>query len=267
MKRFFIAAALTFAAALVLFAEPAYAFTGKGCVEGECKDCHKLGLEEAATLLKVERLKAKVTGVKEGPIKGIWEVHFEQAGKKGSIYVDYSKEFFFQGQFVPLERIGKPPELKKVDRSRIPLEDALVVGNKDAKHKIIVFDDPECPYCKKLHEEILKIVEEREDIVFFLKIYPLPIHPTAYEKARTIVCEKSVKLLEDAYDGKELPKADCETVAVDETIRLAAELGILGTPAIVLPNGSMIPGALETDLLLRLIDEIAANEGVGDKDD
>ena len=41
-------------------------------------------------------------------------------------------------------------KINKVDVSQIPVKDALVVGRKDAKTKVIVFTDPECPYCQKL---------------------------------------------------------------------------------------------------------------------
>jgi len=34
-------------------------------------------------------------------------------------------------------------EINKVDVSKIPLGDALVLGNRNAKYKVIVFDDPE----------------------------------------------------------------------------------------------------------------------------
>ena len=44
-----------------------------------------------------------------------------------------------------------------------------------------------------------KVVRERKDIAFYIKMFPLKIHPGAYDKAKTIVCEKSLKLLEDAY--------------------------------------------------------------------
>ena len=44
-----------------------------------------------------------------------------------------------------------------------------------------------------------KIVEERKDIAFFIKMNPLKNHPGAYEKAKAIVCEKSLALLDDAH--------------------------------------------------------------------
>ena len=99
-----------------------------------------------------------------------------------------------------------------------------------------------------------KIIEERKDISFYIKIYPLvKIHPGAYEKAKAIVCEKSLTLLDDALAGKPLPKPNCETTIVDENIRLAEKLGILSLPALVLPDGRVISGYVDSKTLTNLI--------------
>lgn len=99
-----------------------------------------------------------------------------------------------------------------------------------------------------------KIIEERKDIVFSIKMLPLPkIHPGAYDKAKAIVCEKSMTLLEDAYDKKQLPKPSCETTVVDENIRLAEKLGISSLPTLVFPDGRVISGYKDAKSLINLI--------------
>ena len=99
-----------------------------------------------------------------------------------------------------------------------------------------------------------KILEERKDLVFYIKLYPLKqLHPEAYEKSRAIVCEKSLTLLEDAFEKKAIPKANCDTTAVDETILLAEKLGISSTPTSVLPDGRLVPGAVDAKTLLDMI--------------
>lgn len=98
-----------------------------------------------------------------------------------------------------------------------------------------------------------KVIEKRKDIVFYIKMYPLPMHKTAYEKAKAIVCEKSLSLLEDAFEKKDLPAAKCETSVLDENIKLAEKLGIRGAPAIILPSGIVVPGYKDADSLISLI--------------
>ncbi len=98
-----------------------------------------------------------------------------------------------------------------------------------------------------------KVIEKRKDIAFYIKMYPLPMHKDAYAEAKAIVCEKSLLLLEDAFEKKSLPEAKCETSVLDENIKLAEKLGIRGTPAIILPSGVIVPGYKDADSLISLI--------------
>lgn len=233
----------------------AFAFQGAGCGQ-ECSTCHTLSKDEAKKLIKADAFKVDVTGIRMAPVKGLWEIEAAREGQRIIIYVDFAKKYLVEAKFIPLEQLGKPAELKKVDPAKIPLNDAVVMGNPMAATKVIVFDDPDCPFCKKLHEEIKKILKQRKDIAFYIKLYPLvDIHPDAYEKSKTIVCKKSAALLDDAFAGKKLPKPNCDTKEVDETIKLAKGLGITGTPAIIFPDGRLVPGYMAAPELLKLLEE------------
>lgn len=222
---------------------------------GECANCHSLTKEDAGKLLKVEKFKAEIKDIKISPIKGLWEVEISQGGKSFPVYIDFAKKYIVEGlRFMPIEQLGESEPLKKVDVSKVPIKEAILIGNPKAKKKVIVFDDPECPYCAKLHEEIKKIVEKRKDIAFYIKLFPLAIHPGAYGKSKAVICSKSAKTLDDAFANKPLPKANCDTGEIDANIKLAAELGIRGTPGIILPDGRLVPGYLPEDALLDMID-------------
>jgi len=80
------------------------------------------------------------------------------------------------------------------------------------------------------------------------------MHKDAYWKSKSIICNSSMKLLEDCYEEKKIDKTECETTEVDDTIKLADSLGITGTPAIILPDGRLRTGALPESELLDLID-------------
>jgi thiol:disulfide interchange protein DsbC len=98
-----------------------------------------------------------------------------------------------------------------------------------------------------------KVIEQRKDIAFYIKLYPLAMHKGSYEKAKAIECEKSLALLEDAYAKKELPKPTCETSVIDENIKLAEKLGISGTPALVMPDGRLLSGYRDAKDLIELV--------------
>jgi len=57
----------------------------------------------------------------------------------------------------------------------------LLFGNKDAKHKVLVFSDPECPFCRETVPNIFKAAKENPDKIA-LYYYHLPllrIHPVS----------------------------------------------------------------------------------------
>lgn len=100
-----------------------------------------------------------------------------------------------------------------------------------------------------------KVIAERKDIAFYIILYPLPMHKEAYVKSKTIICEKSLELLEAAFEKKPLPAPSCETKAVDENIKLAEKLGISGTPAVIFPDGTLVPGFMEAAAIITQIDK------------
>jgi thiol:disulfide interchange protein DsbC len=112
------------------------------------KESLALSVDEALTLLKNLDPNIKVLTVKPSPIEGLWEVDIETGGKKIPVYIDLSKKYLISGSIIDIkerkdltqERLS---EINKVDVSHIPLDDALVMGDKEAKYRVIVFDDPE----------------------------------------------------------------------------------------------------------------------------
>ncbi len=236
------------------FAAPASAFQGKGCM-GDCAACHSLDKAEANKILKTDKFNAKVTDIKSAPVKGLWEVEITKGGNTFNVYVDFGKKYLMQNvSFIPLEKIGKRPPLKKISLSDIPLDKAIVFGNPRAKNRIIVFDDPQCPYCAKLHKEIKKIIRERKDVAFYIKLFPLPSHPHSYGMSKAISCAGSTKMLDDAFAGKKLPEPSCETDEIDNNLKLGKKLGIHGTPGIIFPDGRLLPGYVPAEVLLDMLD-------------
>ncbi len=100
-----------------------------------------------------------------------------------------------------------------------------------------------------------KVVKERKDIAFYIKMFPLKIHPGAYDKAKAIVCENSLALLDSAFEKKQLPAPKCKTSVIDENLKLAEKLGITGAPTLILPNGRVVTGYKDANALKGLIDK------------
>ncbi len=99
-----------------------------------------------------------------------------------------------------------------------------------------------------------KIVSMRKDIVFYIKMIPPIGHTEAYEKSKSIVCEKSLALLREAFKMIPLPKPNCETLAIDENMKLFQNLSSMNVPIIILPDGKLLKGYKDTKTLIDLIE-------------
>jgi len=140
----------------------------------------------------------------------------------------------------------------------------LLFGNKNAKHKIVVFSDPQCPFCMETVPEIIKAAREHPE-TFALYYYHLPllrIHPVsgilvrvmhvAQEKGRNDVVEKLYSLKIDPqetdvakvlaavkkYTGFAVSKEEIEKPAVKNALKrdeeAAGRMMVSGTPTVYL---------------------------------
>jgi len=252
---------------LLLMSTSAWAFGQEGCGAGECRSCHSITVDEAKKIFSGAE---KVNSVGFAEVPGLFVVEIQDKGQKVPVYLDFSKKYIIAGNIYRLadgsniaDEKGRsatpepPRKLTFAELARIPIDDALLLGKTDARWKIIVFTDPECPWCKKLHAEMLKVVAANPQIAFLIKLFPLAMHKNAYPTAKSIICNHSLGLLEASYAGQPVPPAACETDVVDRTIALAGELGIKGTPALILPDGTIVPGYRDATALVKMIDEIA----------
>ncbi len=242
---------------VLIAAAPAAAFQKDGCGAGDCSSCHTLTKDEATEIL--DGLVHKVLSVGMSEVPGLWIAEVEGKNKQRvPVYIDFSKRYVISGTILDAktrENLTRRRviEMNRVDPSVIPLDDAIVIGDPSAGQKIIVFTDPECPYCRKLHPELSKAVERRPGLAFYVKMFPL--RKSSRAKAKTLVCTRSPELLDAAMAGRALPPPDCETDQLDKNVELGRSLGVRSTPTLVFPDGRVIPGAKTADKILLLLDE------------
>jgi thiol:disulfide interchange protein DsbC len=253
---------LTVAVSLII-ASSSFAMAKEGC-GGACNVCHTLTQKEAGDLLK--KIGVSVKSVKEAPAKGLFEIMVEKDSKQGILFMDYGKKHLMQGMIVDLENLQpvsshsqelpQPKQVTSVDVKTIPVDHAMIMGNPKATKKLYVFTDPDCPYCKKGHAELKKLAASAPDVAIYVMLYPLPMHPGAYDKARTVIETRNLELMDKAFDGKEIPKPakDSSKKAVDEIIAFANANGIGGTPTMIMPDGKIEVGMRDAETLKKMLE-------------
>ena len=245
---------------LTLLPSISYSFKNSGSTDGECSKCHSITPLEAKEILK--GIVDEVHAVDLSVVPGLYIIDATgNNGKRGIIYMDFGKNYIVSGSFMSIadrKNVTKMEmiQLHSVDITTIPLTDSIVIGDRGAPKKMILFTDPQCPFCRKFHPELKKVVEADPDVVIFIKMMPLAsLHPDSPRIARAILCAESLQMLEDSFAGKKIPDPTCESDAVDRTIKLARDLGIGSTPTLILPDGRVAPGYRPAEEVLDLLKE------------
>jgi len=152
-----------------------------------------------------------------------WEVYFV------NIYANVKKSptvfdkvtvpetlFVKDGYFVPtLINMETGEDFKRTLKPELKKEvyDAkhLMAGNKDAKHTIVVFSDPQCPFCQTIVPKLYKAAIDNPD-TFALYYYHFPllrIHPVSDIISRAMITEQvkgNFKKVIDMYTFKIDPR-------------------------------------------------------------
>lgn len=213
-----------------------------------------LTIKQATQILS--GIEGEVISVENTEVSGFFLVGMKMQGQIVPLYLDKSGSFLFSGNVIDLTKRKNLTEdhfakLNPINVSEIPLENALLLGKPEASQQTIVFTDPDCPYCSKLHKILLEAVKADTDLAF--QIIVTPLKESSYQTAKTILCNKSMDQLEQALAGTSLSVTECDTNAADDNKALARALGIRGTPTLILPNGQLKPGYRPLNELLELI--------------
>jgi thiol:disulfide interchange protein DsbC len=258
LKELLVAVAVSF-----IVASPSFAMAKEGC-GGVCATCHTLTEKDATEYLK--KTGAVVTSVKQSPARGLFELLVEREGQKGILLMDYGKKHLIQGMVVDLENLApvsahqqnfsQPKEQTSLDVKTIPVANAVIMGNPKGSTKLYVFTDPDCPYCRKGHTELKKLAAIAPDVAIHVMLYPLPMHPAAYDKSRTVLETKSLEMMDKIFDGKDVPKPTKESSkkAIDEIIAFANANGISGTPTMVMPDGKIEVGMRDAETMKKMLE-------------
>jgi len=216
---------------------------------------------EAARLKKTLEDKfpgAEVRGIAKTAYFGLYEVLLDDR----IVYTDTRGKYLLVGAIYDSDSKTnlteeRQRELNRVAVTDLPLDKAIVKVKGNGARKLVVFSDPDCPFCAQL-EKTLKAVDNTTVYTFLFPIDQL--HPDAARKARMIWCAPDrVKAWDAHYDSATLPDnaGDCDN-PVAMTQALGARLKINATPTLIFADGSMVPGALPPERLEAEFAKVAA---------
>jgi thiol:disulfide interchange protein DsbC len=197
----------------------------------------------------------EITRVAPSEIKGMFLV---ESNNQQELYVNDDASFMIAGELYgigegKLANVSEKRKdgLRRQKMAEIRDDDRIVfpaVG--ETKAKVAVFTDIDCGYCRKLHNEVPRLNELGVEVSYLA--YPRSgVGKSSYKKYVSAWCAKDrQQALTDAKSGKEIKTAECANPVADQ-FELGQQLGISGTPAIILQDGTLIPGYIEADRLAQ----------------
>lgn len=221
------------------------------------------GVPSATVKLITEKLEQsyagqdlKVEGVYATPLKDLFEV---VVSGKQVIYTDAQAEYMLVGDLIDIAAKKsltdqRKDDINRIDFASLPLESAIKEVRGNGKLTVAVFSDPDCPYCKRLEREFVKMT----DITIHTFLMPIKsLHPGAVKRSEQIWCQsdRTAAWTQWMREGRMPDKAASCDNPVAETISLGEQLGFTGTPTLVFPNGKIQPGYAPVEQLRKVLEE------------
>lgn len=193
----------------------------------------------------------KIDEITRAPLPGLVELRI------GSdiFYSDLEGNFVLEGELMETktrrnltqERINK---LTAIDFDKLPLKDAFVIVRGDGKRKVAVFEDPNCPYCKRFERDLQKV----DNVTVYMFLYPI-LGPDSADKSRSIWCAKDrgKAWLDHMVKGEAVVPATCDIAPIARNVEFGKKHRITGTPTMVFTDGTRVPGAVPAEQIEKLL--------------
>ena len=199
----------------------------------------------------------EIVAIKETPLPQIFEVELNTGEL---LYSDISGDYLFAGDLYQTTNSGlmnlssKTRQLRTAERINAIPEDQMIVYSPEDETKatLTVFTDVDCTYCRALHKDVEALVAKGIEVRYLA--YPRGGQAAgSYEKMISVWCSQDRhKSLTQAKNGQNLPARDCQTPVL-EHYELGNQIGISGTPALIFPDGRLIPGYMDVDRLVAML--------------
>ena len=203
--------------------------------------------QSVLSMLKTARPDIQFTFLGESPMPGVYEV---QVTNGPVLFVHEQGEYLFEGGLLKVSESGivdtmeERKAIKRRDVFAARSTDDMIIFKPEGESKAImnVFTDVDCGYCRKFHQEVPELnamgIEVR-----YLAFPRAGIPSSSYNKIAKAWCaEDQQDALTKVKSGRSVDVEVCEDNPVAEQYAFGTQLGVTGTPAIILMDGTLIPG-------------------------
>jgi thiol:disulfide interchange protein DsbC len=187
---------------------------------------------------------------------------YEAAVDGEILYVDERVNYLLAGNAFDLRTkenltAARKEDITRVDFKSLPLQNAVKTVRGSGARVLAVFEDPNCPYCKRFEKDIATL----DNTTIYTFLYPILSRDVnaaddSYPKSRAVWCaaDRTAAWSQVMIEGRHLPAAaaSCKH-PLDEILALGQKLHITGTPTLLFTDGRRAPGAIPLDEVERRV--------------
>jgi thiol:disulfide interchange protein DsbC len=203
--------------------------------------------------------------ISKTPIPGLYELRVDKqlvySDEQGNFVIFPSREqgeghIFDERSNTDLteQRLAK---IMAQDLARMPYGDALVFKQGTGARRMIVFEDPNCHYCKDAERNFMQL----KDVTIYTFLIPI-LGEDSVAKSRLIWCSKdNAKAWRTWMTQGEMPvrpMGRCDLGPLTRNLALADRYHLNYTPAIIFEDGTRYVGTADVAQLQKRLDDIAA---------
>lgn len=197
----------------------------------------------------------KVQSVRESEAKGLFEV---QSSNGDTIYTTADGQYLLTGDLLKItsDGIANVTEEARAGQRQQAMaafgDDGVIrfPAEGEEKASIDVFTDIDCPYCRKLHDEVPQLNAYGITVNYYAFPRSGPGTPS-FTKYVSVWCSDDQQgAMNAAKGGRSVESASCDNPVLDQ-YQLGGRVGVTGTPAIVLEDGNMVRGYVPADNLAK----------------
>lgn len=202
-----------------------------------------------------------IVAIADAQFPGLYEVTLASGEL---LYVNDTGSHFIVGELYTIQPSGKLVNLTEEGKKSGRIEQIAAVDSKDmiifpakgeTKAHMTVFTDTDCFYCRKLHKEIAQINERGIEVRYLA--FPRAGAGSKTQKVMdSIWCadqSERAALMTQSKAGQSIPSLSCKNSPVMGQYQLGQQMGVTGTPALVLQDGSLVPGYMPAAQLAKML--------------
>ncbi len=196
--------------------------------------------------------------------------------QKGSIlaYMSTDGRYLLQGDLIDLDAgVNLSENARNQERRRliddVGDEQFITFTPESVRHSITVFTDIDCTYCRRMHAQIDEYLDQGIEVRYLL-------YPRNGPRGKSWGTSEKVWCASDRNSALTAAKLDrnfdsfaCDAKAVTSHYSLGRDVGLTGTPAIVLQDGTLLSGWLPPSALSEQLNAMfpTAGEVVSSEDE